>query len=97
MIGRDATDLGTASPNKESVMTKITRKNVDSLLDKGEIECAMRNGNWWRIRRNGATKTWKRDANRVYIPYKMGLYGYGAITETDFENGILNPAYYRHA
>ena len=64
---------------------RITRDNVDSLLDAGQIEIAMRNGRWWRIRRNGKTQTWKRDANRIRIPFKMGLYGHGAITEADFE------------
>lgn len=37
----------------------ITRKNVDRLLDAHKIECAMKNGKWWTIRRNGATKKWK--------------------------------------
>lgn len=62
----------------------ITRSNVDALLDAGSIEAAMRNGNWWRIRRNGKTRTWKRDANRIEIPFKMGMYGYGTITQADF-------------
>lgn len=62
----------------------ITRDNIDALLDAGSIECAMRSGKWWTIRRNGATKRWKRDANRIRIPFKMGLYGYGAIDESDF-------------
>lgn len=62
----------------------ITRENVNALLDAGAIETLMTNGRWWRIRRNGRTQTWKRDANRVRIPFKVGLYEYGAITETDF-------------
>lgn len=69
---------------KDNHAMPITRENVDKLLDAGNIECAMRNGNWWSIRRNGATKHWKRDASRIYIPFKMGYYGYGNITETDF-------------
>ena len=71
----------------------ITRNNVDSLLDAGMIEVRMSRDlsdgspRYWRIRRNGKTQTWKRDANRVRIPYKYGMYGYGVITETDFVEG----------
>jgi hypothetical protein len=63
----------------------VPRDAVNYLLDRGHIECAMAHGRWWRIRRNGKTQTWKRDANRIRIPFKMGLYGHGAITEADFE------------
>jgi hypothetical protein len=35
-------------------------------------------GKTWR--RNGQTKTWKRDENRFEIPVKFGLYDYGYIT-----------------
>ncbi len=73
---------------RTSPKATITMDNVDDLLDAGHIEVAMRNGNWWRIRRNGATKRWKRDASRIRIPYKAGLYIYGAITETDFVERI---------
>ena len=79
-------------------MIDITRQNVEQLLSDGLIFVAMRNGNWWRIRRNGATKRWKRDASRIYIPFKAGLKSYGALTETDFmPDNRLNSDYYRHA
>jgi hypothetical protein len=69
----------------------ITRDSIDLHLDKGQIQVLMRNGNWWTIRRNGATRRWKRDADRIYVPFKAGLYVYGAITESDFgTDGILN-------
>ena len=32
-------------------------------------------------RRNGQTKTWKRDTNRFRVPVKYGLYRYGAVTD----------------
>lgn len=78
----------------------ITRENVNELLDKGQIEIAMRSGKWWAIRRNGMTKRWKTDEQRIRIPYKFGLYGYGQITETDFctyegVSGVLNPQFFR--
>lgn len=79
----------------------ITRSNVDALLDAGRIEIAMRNGNWWRVRRNGATQTWKRDAARIRIPLKFGFRGTGAVTEADFRSGpagdALNPDHFRVA
>jgi hypothetical protein len=65
-------------------VVEITKQNIDALLDAGLVEVHMKNGNWWKIRRNGQTKRWKRDTNRIKVPFKMGLYGYGAITETDF-------------
>jgi hypothetical protein len=69
----------------------ITRDNIDTLLDAGQLEVLMSSGSWWRIRRNGATRRWKRDASRIYVPYKAGMYTYGAITESDFNgaNGSL--------
>jgi hypothetical protein len=77
-------------------MTQITRANVDQLIDARKIQVAMNNGRWWTIRRNGATKRWKRDAKRIYIPYKAGMYVYGAIRETDFlPGGELNSGAYR--
>lgn len=57
---------------------------VDDLLDQGMIEMAMANGEWWKIRRNGQTKRWKKDVNRIRIPIKFGWRGYGVIAEGDF-------------
>jgi len=79
-------------------MKRITRKNIDKMLDSGKLFVAMRNGNWWEARRNGATKTWKRDATRIRVPFKMGLYGYGAVETSDFDNesGALCSDHFRH-
>jgi len=79
----------------------ITRDNVDSLLDTGKLEIAMRNGNWWKLRRNGATKKWARGASRIRIPLKMGFRGTACVTESDFSHGpnndALNPSHFRIA
>jgi hypothetical protein len=77
----------------------ITRDNIDSLVDGGKVQVAMRNGNWWTIRRNGATKRWKRDATRINLPYKAGMYVYGAITDSDFnrDTGVMTTPYLRLA
>jgi hypothetical protein len=37
----------------------------------------------WRV--NGAVQTWKRDAGRVRVPVKFGLYNYSSITETEID------------
>jgi hypothetical protein len=82
--------MGTATMDRT-----ITRSNIDEMLNTGRIETAMRNGNWWRIRRNGATKRWKTDASRIRVPFKAGLKVYGAITEADFVGELLDGTYYR--
>jgi hypothetical protein len=61
----------------------VTPKNVDEVLDAGELEVKMSHGKWWRVRRNGQTKTWKR-SDRFRIPTKAGMWAYGAITQDDF-------------
>ena len=74
----------------------ITRETIDQLLDQGQIEIAMASGKWWRIRRNGATRRWKRDASRIHVPIKYGFKFCGAITETDFlADGTINPTLFR--
>ena len=76
----------------------ITRENLDALLDSGRIECAMSNGKWWRIRRNGSTRRWKRDPARIRVPYKAGFRSCGTIEESDFNpDGSLKAAYFRVA
>jgi hypothetical protein len=56
-------------------------QGIGTLLDRQQLCAVMRNGNWWRIRRNGATKLWKRDAERFAIPVKAGLKACCTITE----------------
>lgn len=74
----------------------ITRHNIDQLLDAGQIEVAIKTGKWWRIRRNGKTQTRKKDAERIRIPFKAGMYLYGVITESDFKfDGTLRTDCFR--
>lgn len=35
---------------------------------------------------NGAVKTWKRDATRIRVPLKHGLYTYSALDDRDFDS-----------
>lgn len=45
-------------------------------------------GKRWRV--NGQVKLWKRDASRIRVPLKHGLYVYDAIRESDFVDGKCN-------
>lgn len=74
----------------EMEMIRITRDNVNALLDRGLIYAHMTNGNWWRVRRNGMTRTWKTDVERLYIPIKAGLRTTSRITEHDFRDRLLD-------
>ena len=35
------------------------------------------------VKVNGKVRTWKRDAGRIEVPYKYGMYGYGTFTADD--------------
>lgn len=76
---------------------KITPQNVESLLRAGFLEVAMKSGRWWRIRANGARKTWKREPSRFRLPFKAGLKNCGAITESDFVAGEIRADWFRIA
>jgi hypothetical protein len=54
-------------------MQVYTLKQVEQALADGLLWARMGNGNLWRLRRNGANKLWKRDANKYEIPVKAGL------------------------
>lgn len=66
-------------PRFEPKTTELTFRecsdvaNVEWLLDHHRLGItSVRNGRWYRIRRNGQTKRWKRD-HRVEIPCKVGF------------------------
>lgn len=44
-----------------------------------------RKGEPARARITGKVQTWKRDPSRVRVPWKVGLYQYGAVTESDLD------------
>ena len=56
--------------------------SIEHLLSAGQLFVRMTSGNYWRLRRNGATKRWKRDPMRYRIPLKAGLKVYTEITNT---------------
>jgi hypothetical protein len=51
----------------------MTKDEIETALRNGTLQGQARNGKWYNLRRNGATKTWKRDPNRWSIPVKAGL------------------------
>jgi len=57
-----------------------TLKPGDTLIDKYNKR--------WKV--NGQVKTWKRDANRIRVPLKHGLYKYDALTDLDFPDGYCD-------
>jgi hypothetical protein len=59
----------------------IDRYEIETALDAGRLYFAMSNGNWYQLRRNGRTRTWRRAPERFAIPVKWGLYGYGVVDE----------------
>jgi len=38
---------------------------------------------------NGTPKRWKRDRDRIRIPFKYGMYEHGAFERADVEAGTL--------
>ena len=64
----------------------MTLQELERLLDSRSLEILMRNGNWWAIRRNGATKRWKREPSRFQIPIKAGLRSHGYLETLDLDS-----------
>jgi hypothetical protein len=44
-----------------------------------------------QVKVNGAVRTWKRDANRIEVPFKYGMYEYGTLYARDISD-VLIPA-----
>ncbi len=63
---------------------------VEQALQSGAIWAQMANGRWWRVRRNGATKTWKTRPGEFRIPIKAGLRACTYLTQ-DSNIGFSNP------
>jgi hypothetical protein len=70
--------------------TNVDRTTVEQALERGFIWALMGNGRYWRLRRNGATKTWKTRPNEFRIPVKAGLKSCGYL-DHDSAIGLGNP------
>lgn len=51
----------------------ISQQKIERALDQGKLFARMRNGNNWRVRRNGKTITWTTRPGDFRIPCKAGL------------------------
>ncbi len=58
----------------------FTMETIEKALDERRLECAMLSGRWWKLRRNGKTKTWKTRPGEFRIPVKAGLRSCAYIT-----------------
>jgi hypothetical protein len=62
---------------------RILTLNELKNLTHSEVYIQGKCGHFLKVRINGQVKTWKRNPDKVQIPYKYGLYEYGYITEND--------------
>lgn len=60
----------------------MERSEIESALDSRKVFVRMHNGNYWPVRRNGKTQTWKRRPNEFRIPIKTGFNSFGEINES---------------
>lgn len=55
------------------------------MLRYGEhIWALARDGSAVRVKVNGTPKRWKKDPDRIEVPYKYGMYEYGTFYTRDF-------------
>ncbi len=54
---------------------------VERALDNGHVWVRMATGRYWKLRRNGQTKTWKTRPDEYRIPVKAGMRAHGYITQ----------------
>lgn len=64
----------------DSAIIETDIASIEHALAHGCLWVKMVNGRYWRLRRNGCTKRWKRDLYRFRIPVKAGLKAYASIT-----------------
>jgi hypothetical protein len=55
--------------------------NIEAALRDGRLQVLAANGKWYSVRRNGKTKTWKRDPHRWEIPLKWAFSNHATITD----------------
>lgn len=64
-----------------------SRGHFEAALEEGRAWTQMTNGSWWRLRRNGQTRLWKRNQARFLIPVKAGMRACGHCTDRNLYNG----------
>ena len=64
---------------KEITVRYLTLEEIKALRNHALI--IGNNGEVYRVKINGAVKTWKRDVNLFLVPIKYGLYEYGQVSD----------------
>lgn len=70
----------------------MTREQFETALDAGTLETLIRGREpkWYRVRRNGQTKTWKRDPERFEIPVKFRFKDCMRVKSEHFHDHTVN-------
>jgi hypothetical protein len=66
----------------------MIREVFETALDAGQLETRV-GDRWYRCRRNGRTKTWKRDPSRFEIPIKYRWRDTTRVRSEHFESGAI--------
>lgn len=75
--------VGYAGDNRKLPYRRMTISEAQRLGSGDTVSVLAHNGVLRRAKVNGQPKTWKRDAGRVRVPMKYGMYDYFAM-EPDF-------------
>jgi hypothetical protein len=69
----------------------MTREEIEKALDEHRLEVAMTHNKWWKVRRNGKTKLWKRKEYRhkFEIPVKAGMNVFTYITHANVDDETM--------
>ena len=67
----------------------MTRQQFETALDAGKLEVQLTNGRWYRVRRNGKTKTWKTRPGEFETPIKWCLRNCGRVSDMSIDSPEL--------
>jgi hypothetical protein len=70
----------------------MTREAFETALDRGQLQTCIRGHDtkWYAVRRNGRTRTWKRDPTRFEIPVKYRFRETWRVTADHFNSGAVD-------
>ena len=73
-----------------SFRTPVSITEMIAHCDKhSHIWLRTRNGDARQVKVNGKVRTWKRNAGRVEVPFKYGLYEYGKLQASDITDVLI--------
>ena len=72
----------------KTLVTKQNQENVNTFYHINMVNKSDKQP--LRVRRNGATKTWKTRPDEFRIPVKYGLYEYAYITQDNCNEWTIN-------